>query len=453
MFKPDSHIIEAFEKGESMSDEDFMYYAFTLSEIAETNIPRYMEHYRLLATKLERELSNLTLNDFDKGEFILQYLHTNLFKRYQEPVTNLDALFDRGVYNCVSSSIVYYALAEHFGLQVHGVKTADHAFCSIRIGDSITDVETTSLYGFNPGEKKEFANSFGQTGFVYTPPSNYQDRVTIGKRAMLSLILQNAIVELYKTQRYETVVRHAVNIHGLLQTSGSFDAMVNEFSNYATYLSRRNQFAEGIIFFTNATSYFGPNQTFNELAGILFHNGIATFLAYSSLHQLRNNVPEATTFYNTHKDTPILSENILIDSKKILDEATIRVFVEDHDLDSSVAEIKKYYSSNLIEKNNYNDLLMYVYSKEINILTREKKWEEALYLANNAIATTIEDTRAKTQLQAVEHNISAYYHNEFAKYYNMQNFIEAKEILVEGLSIIPNNTTLLQDQKTLNTTL
>ncbi len=449
MFKPDSLIIEAFEKGETMSDEDFMYYAFTLSEIAETNIPRYMEHYKLLATKLERELSSLTLSDFDKGELILQYLHTSLFKRYQEPVTNLNALFDRGIYNCVSSSIVYYALAERFGLQVHGVKTADHAFCSIRINGAITDVETTSLYGFNPGEKKEFANSFGQTGFVYTPPSNYRDRTNIGKLAMLSLILQNAIVELYKTERYEAVVRHAVNIHGLLQTSGSFDAMVNEFSNYATYLDKRNRFSEGIEFFTNAAEFYGRNSQFEELAGILFNNAVATELAYRSIHQLKQNIPGAQKFFNTYKEASVVPRDVVATTQKMLDEAVLRIFVEDNRFESSVTEVKKYYNENRIPQSMYNDLLMYVYSKEINSLMGKKEWEEALLIAKKAIEDTIRDSRATTQLQAVEHNIGVSYHNEFATLYNRQSFVEAAKKVNEGLAIVPNNKTLQNDKKTL----
>ncbi len=445
LFTPSEYAIEAAKHGEDMSDEEFMYFAFAFSEIQEVKISTYMQEYRTLASKLETELKGKSLSDFEKGEYILSFLHNNLFNTYREPITNLNNLFDSGVYNCVSSSIVYYSLAMRLGLTVTGVKTIDHAFCSVVIDGEITDVETTSPFGFNPGEKKEFENSFGQTGFVYTPPSNYRDRTNIGKVAMLSLIMQNHIVELYKTQRFDTIVHLAVNIDTLLQTEGSREAMVREFGNYAAYLSKRQEYARGIDFFIDAQNHFGEYEQFNESAGALFNNGIATLLSYRSIHQLSQNIQQAQDFFNTYKNESVIPVEVIQSSEKILDEASIRVFIEENQFEISVDEVKQYYTGSKISEKIYNDLLMYLYSKEINIIMKTQDWSTALNLANNAIHDTINDSRAKTQLKTVEHNIATFYHNAFATEYNIQNFIRAKEILQAGLLIIPNNKTLQTD--------
>ncbi len=450
LFQVDSYITEAFELGDTMSDEDFMRFAFILSEIPNEKIPFYMQKYKTIATNLSKELAPLNLSDFEKGDYILQYLHTNLFISYREHVTNLDALFDKGTFNCVSSSIVYYALAQRLNLNIYGVKTPDHAFCVIKINGNSTDVETTSPYGFNPGEKKEFANSFGQTGFVYTPPSNYRNRTNIGKLALLSLILQNSIVELYKTERYETIVHHAVNIHGLLQTDGSFNAMVNEFANYGAYLAKRKRFDDGIVFFENATLYYGKTQKFEDVSGSLFNNAIANFLSYRSIHQLRQNVQNAKSFFDTYEKYVSIPQEIKHDSQKIIFEASIRVFIEDNTFETSIMEIKTYFNNNRIEQKLYNDLLMYMYSKEINNYMAQKDWQNALSLAKRAMEDTINDYRAKTQLQTVEYNVGAAYHNAFADQYNRQNFTNAQKIINEGLSIVPNHKTLLNDAQILD---
>ncbi len=447
LFTPSDYVIEAANLGEDMSDEEFMYFAFAFSEIQENKIPSYIQEYKVLATKIESQLARNNVNDFDKGEYILQFLHTNQFRTYREPITKLNNLFDSGVYNCVSSSILYYALAMRFDLNVFGVRTSDHAFCAININGEVTDVETTSVYGFNPGEKKEFENSFGQTGFVYTPPSNYRDRINIGKIGMLSLIIQNNIVELYKTERFETIAGLAIDMNALLRTEGAFNAMVGEFSNYVTYLSKRNRFSDGIAFLTAATEYYGTNPKFEELAGALFNNALATELAYRTIHQLRQNLQEAKSFFNEHKSNEIIPRDVVLSSQKMIDEATIRIFVEDNDFQTSTSEVKIYFEQKQIPQSMYNDLLMYVYSKEVNLLMKNEKWEEALTLANRALADTINDRRAQTQLQAVQHNVGVFYHNEFAALYNKQNFTEALQKVREGLAIVPHNKTLQNDEK------
>ncbi len=452
LFIPSDYALEASKLGESMSDKEFMHFAFVFSEIQESKIPAYMQKYNMLASKLKTELDGRRLSDFDKGEYILSFLHKNLFKTYREPITNLNNLFDSGVYNCVSSSIVYYALADRFNLAVTGVKTFDHAFCSVVVNGEIIDVETTSQYGFNPGEKKEFENSFGQTGFVYTPPSNYRDRTSIGKTSLLSLILQNRIVELYKTQRFDTITHIAVNINALLQTEGSKEAMIREFGNYAAYLSKRNQFGQGITFFSEAENYFGQHEQFNELAGSLFNNGIATYLSYRTIHQLRQNISNAQKFFNTYKDEKVISRHIVQSSQQILDEATIRIFVEDNSFDNSILELKQYSSLQKINQDTFTDLALYVYSKKISDLMNTQSWEEALSVAQNCITDTKQDRRSLTQLQQVEYNIGAYYHNRFATLYNRQEFTEAMKVLQEGLRMVPNHKTLLSDKKLLHDT-
>ncbi len=112
------------------------------------------------------------------------------------------ALFDTGIFNCVSSGILYYAASEAFGINTEGVLTSDHAFCRVITLNGAVDVETTTVYGYNPGEKKEFADSFGKTGFIYTPPGNYKNREIIGKKDFIALILQNRIAKLQKKSKF-----------------------------------------------------------------------------------------------------------------------------------------------------------------------------------------------------------------------------------------------------------
>ena len=105
------------------------------------------------------------------AERALTFLHKNLFTTYSVQQTRVDTALETGVYNCVSSAVLYLILARSVGLSVGGVRTADHAFCSVLVNGQQIDVETTNPFGFNPGAKKDFTDSFGKvTGFTMFRP-------------------------------------------------------------------------------------------------------------------------------------------------------------------------------------------------------------------------------------------------------------------------------------------
>ena len=118
------------------------------------------------------------------AERALTFLHKNLFTSYSVLQTRVDTALETGVFNCVSSAVLYMILARSVGLSVGGVRTTDHAFCSVLVNGQQLDVETTNPYGFNPGAKKEFTDSFGKlTGYTYVPPGNYRTGARSGKRS------------------------------------------------------------------------------------------------------------------------------------------------------------------------------------------------------------------------------------------------------------------------------
>ena len=145
------------------------------SGVPDKTVPVYRERIEALLSGLPAYLEGPG-KDLPRGEALLLFLHENVFKAYSEPQTKLDVLLDSGRYNCVSSAVLYMIAAEGIGLAVEGVATADHAFCRLPMEDGGVDVETTNSHGYNPGQKREFVNAFGQTGFSYVPPGNYRLR-------------------------------------------------------------------------------------------------------------------------------------------------------------------------------------------------------------------------------------------------------------------------------------
>ena len=80
-----------------------------------------------LLRKFRDEVANVS-SPSELGERALTFLHKNLLTGYSFLQTRVDVALDTGVYNCVSSAVLYMIVARSVGLSVSGVRTKDHAF-------------------------------------------------------------------------------------------------------------------------------------------------------------------------------------------------------------------------------------------------------------------------------------------------------------------------------------
>ena len=165
----------------------FIEASLLFSGVESAELPKYRDAVLQLVETFRQQTADLS-DPKERAESILTYLHESVFSRYQELQTRIDTLIETGSYNCVSSAVVYTMFATAAGLRSSAVRTPDHAFCTVRIGDDVFDVETTSPYGFDPGSKKEFADHFGKvTGYAYVPLTHYRERTAVGQKKITRL--------------------------------------------------------------------------------------------------------------------------------------------------------------------------------------------------------------------------------------------------------------------------
>ena len=428
-----------------MDDEEFIRFSLIFSGVAENRIESYMDKYRTLARGLENyfnENSGELKDSYSRGNAILEYLHESLFKKYNERTTAIDILFDRGIYNCVSSGILYYALALESGLDVYGVRTKDHAFCAVKIDGRIVDVETTTEYGFDPGEKKEFISSFGETGFVYTPPSNYKDRTDIDEINYLSLILQNRISEMQRRGNYADTVQLAVDRYALTGSAETYNEMINDFKNHAAYLNNRKEYEKGILFLEEAYSLYADKsagrEELTEAADKLFYNQIINYLD-------KNLAPDARKFHEKYKTSPVLRAEIKNETLSLINDKIIYLEIMENGYSESLEIASNGVRLKYIDDKTYSEYLVFIYSREIQRKSVDEGWIHAYDTAKEALNATDNDSRIKKLYDAVEYNISVFYHNEFVKRFNAGDREDALEILNEGLAILPGNKRLTDD--------
>ncbi|MCL2705515.1 MAG: hypothetical protein FWE72_04815 [Spirochaetaceae bacterium] len=432
-------------KTEFLKDTEFIYYAFSFSGLDKENRELYVEKYETLAENLSLYFkeNNINLADpYKKGEAILLFLHDNLLKKYVEMETRLDELFNKGVFNCVSSGIMYYALAMNNDLDVRAMRTKDHAFCAVIIDGKIIDVETTNRYGFDPGDKKEFVNSFGNTGFVYTPPSNYKDRHEISFKELLALVLQNRIAELQHKGNFIDTVSISVDRNAALGTKDSFIDMINEFKNYSVQVSNKGDYKNAIIFLSFAASVYDYDHLLTDTASKLFYNQIVRYLD-------KNQTDLAMNFYLYFETNPIIISSMRQDVLPLIKQKELYIFIQNIDFEESRAKIFEYYDQNFIKSTDKTNYLVFAYSREITRLSNNSDWVGAIEAVQQAIEETEKDSRMIKLEENVKYNIGVMYHNKFANFYNKGDKDSAAAVLEEGLKIVPNSKILLDDQKKL----
>lgn len=194
--------ISVFEKEVLEGKIDSLSAFLVVSGISHAQFPRYQKQYQTLLAdfkKISRKWSG-----YEKADQLLQFLHKSVFKQYQEKVTTMDRLFDQGIYNCVTSSVLYNLMAEDSGLKVRAAQLSDYVLSQVEVGEKWIDAETTVAFGFDPGNRRAALDKFKQiTGYVYVPSSKAGRKVhLISTRELAALLYSNRGVNTLEQKEY-----------------------------------------------------------------------------------------------------------------------------------------------------------------------------------------------------------------------------------------------------------
>ncbi|GMO26301.1 MAG: hypothetical protein Ta2B_06450 [Termitinemataceae bacterium] len=382
----------------------------------------YIEKINAIAKELKDAMASGIKEKADqkeKAEYILNFLHKNVFKNYSANQTRIDTLLKDGRYNCVSSAVMYSVLAKYAGLDPKGVITADHAFVTITIDDEIIDIETTNKYGFDPGKRKEFQDNFGKaTGFAYTPPGNYRNRQTISLLELDSIIIRNRIADLEKTNKFAECIPLAIDRSALLK-------------------NRKDP--------TESKLFTDPNS---ELQDVLFNLGASYLNKKMEL--------QALDWADTIKNLKI--EKFEIDKKRL---SEYEVAIVNNMIAKDVRSKKFNDARNNLDKNtdrlDTKKVLEFkgmILEAELTEIVNTSKTDEttlaALKKIDDAASTGLIEKKRIDQLKQIgTQNRVAYYHNTFASHYNKKDLDGAEAVLVKAAAEFPNHKQFLNDQKTL----
>ena len=407
------------------------------SGVGEEEIPAYRGRIDSLIAGLPAYLRSGG-GELPPGEAVLLYLHEKTLRRYSEPQTRIDQLLDTGSYNCVSSAVLYMLLAKSAGLEVEGVVTPDHAFCRVAVQGGGVDVETTNPHGYNPGQKREFQNAFGETGFSYVPPGNYRLRTSIGERELIGLILQNRISLLQRQARIDLSVPLAVDRHVLAGSERTLVELRKEFINYASVLNQERRYIDALAFLDDVRDRWGPAGEYLEIIDTLLYNAAVVMSQDGGEEEILAILDErkaagdlSAENYRAYRQ--LTGQRMIYDASRAGDSVT------------ALALLERLQGEDLLSPATYTEYLAVLHGMRAGEISSRDGDIQALRYLENLDEALRGDRRLQSAIRIYTHNAAAEVHNRFVELFRAGEYARAGELLEEGLADLPGNTMLIQD--------
>lgn len=214
-------------------------------------------------------------NNYQKGDTILQLLHKYLFKMYEGNDASLSSVFNRGIFNCVSSSVIFNMVSDYFGISTSGAVIPSHVFSIVHINGKAIDVEPTVKYGFDTGKRRHIHDEFKRlTGFIYVPPSS-PNRRQINRFQLVSYIFSQVGNVEGMNNRHEESLKFFVrslmiypkNESGLIGVKIAYYKIAQKHSSEGDYL-------KGIKVLQELLSLFSEDITIVKGINVFFNNSI-----------------------------------------------------------------------------------------------------------------------------------------------------------------------------------
>lgn len=406
--------------------------------------------------KIKTELKSPAYMDLppdERGRAVLKYLYSDYLTKYNFDQTKVDVALETGAYNCVSSALLYMAAAKVCGLDVHGQKTTQHAFCSIYVTSQKTgklqkiDVETTNPYGFNPGSRETIENEAKIKQYYVVPKKYYSNRMEVSDLVFAGLIAGNICSDCIKSgdyvravpigaARYEAV--RLENSKAVEDVRQNLDILVVNYVNLN--MESAATLSDVLDWYTSFIDRWGMTDFLQKNMDNAFNN-LLILCTREKDYQL------ATDAYQ--KNEKYLSQKQITKSEEMLADILFASSTTDFPYELQIEIINDMLSSGhyttVAQQKRGQLYLENAWLNVLNDLMNLREYQTGLQKTDEALTQLPQSSKIQNMRQYFYSNCIAIIHNEFAKKANKQNFDGAIEVLNKGLEQFPDDPTLQKD--------
>ena len=417
---------------------------------------RCLEHFARLKEKVSSPAFTALAPD-EKGRAVLKLLYNNLLTTYDFNQTRTNVALETGVYNCVSSALLYMAVAKAAGLEVRGQKTSEHAFCTVYIPGAKAgqiqkiDVETTNPYGFNPGSKETIENEDKIQGYYIVPKKYYANRQEVSDKVFTGLIAGNLCAAYIERENYHKAIPLGAARYELVQQEQSkpvtqvrrdFDILA---SNYVNVEVESGQiFSTYIDWFVLFIDRWGMTEYLQKNMDNSFNN----LLVYCFEEK---NYELGVAEYEKNKS--YLSRNQDAKVPDFLADILVSSITEGKSAEEQVQEIDQLLAQGNLDPEQEKRVLVYLENAWLSILNncmKERTYGTGYQKSCEALERLPQSSKITKMQKSFYENCIAIIHNNFAKQANAGYLDDARKVLEAGMQVFPDDKTLNADMATLN---
>ena len=420
---------------------------------------RCLEQFARLKQKVSAA-DFMSLEPDERGRAVLKLLYQDYLKTYDFNQTRTNVALETGVYNCVSSALLYMAVAKAAGLEVRGQKTSEHAFCTVYIPSGTgaksnqykkIDVETTNPYGFNPGSKETMENEDKIQGYYIVPKRYYSNRQEVSDKVFTGLIAGNLCAAYIERDNYQKAIPLGAARYELVQNEQTkpvtqvrrdFDILA---SNYVNVEVESGQIFDSYIdWFVLFIERWGMTEYLQKNMDNSFNN----LLVYCFDEK---NYELAVAAYEKNK--PYISKNQDSKVSDFLADILVSSVIEGKTAEEQIEQIDQMLSQGTLEPAREKRVLVYLENAWLSILNTcmtERTYGTGYQKSCEALERLPESTKITKMKKSFYENCIAIIHNNFAKQANAGYLDDARRVLEAGMQVFPDDKTLNADLATLN---
>ncbi|MCR5046793.1 MAG: hypothetical protein K6A42_09465 [Treponema sp.] len=395
-FESDSRLDRNIFSSPQIEADDFARAALLASGASQEQSDFCMEKFSSLWKELEPRLENSS-SDEEKADKILFFIYEKLLSKYNFYQTRIDVALQDGVYNCVSSLIIFMHFCKKAGILVCAEECPRHAFCAIFFDGKKIDVETTNPYGVNPGKRRGEDLGNGKSRYITVPAKDYAGRRQVDDRRVIAMVYNNRIVQLQKQKKNGQTIGLALDAY---EVQGRSDYARESLElcvlNAASDLSSQKNDQEAIELLQAAQEKFGESQRLQKRIQDCRHNLV--------LYKIQG--------------FSFLEGQAALESQK-----------------------------EGLRPQDYQELKEYLYLFNGQKASKKNDWEGALQTIQEGLEELPQSKKLLSHKNILLQNLAIDCHNAAADLFNAGKKEEALEKIQEGLKKFPGNKILLSDLK------
>ena len=223
--------------------------ALLASGVSSPDLPSYGAAYQRWHRSLVEQTGHQS-TVYPRARAVHEFIHRRILHSYDPRATRLDVAIDRGLYNCVSATLLFSCLARDLGLNTETIGLPGHAVSVVLDGVERLEIETTCPNWFDlPAEARRRAIGRRAGGTIESPsiqPSPLHGRI-LGPAELVAVMYYNQGVDHLERREFAQAV--SSNLRALRLDPGSAAARGNllaSINNWALALCEAGQFHEAL---------------------------------------------------------------------------------------------------------------------------------------------------------------------------------------------------------------